>query len=1214
MDPGQHAVDRRDRSAAAAGSPARRRPDPGPTAQPLLQLQSAAGNAAVNALLSGRGPGMQRLAAGTIPPPPVAPAPPVPSEHPGYRAAQAKITAVRRNASRHPPAGSKVAESAKAAQPPADAKESQAKTAKAAEMEAAPVPAFDKAAFIKAVGEAIARATPQTLDDADKFASSGAADAIAGQVKETVEHSKEATAKPMADASQKPPDTSKATDKPVTPIPPQQPPATPVTDFASAMPAKAPAEQTNLGNGPAETNAMMAEAGVTEEQLAKSNEPEFTGALAAKKEGEEHSRTAPATVREFEAGQLATSRQDAQAAGSQGVASMIAAQTTGQTQVRTAQTATQARDEQKLAEVSGRVKSIFDATKTEVDAILSGLDALVDKEFTEGERRAKQAFTADVAERMDRYKTERYSGPTGWARWTADLILSLPPEVNQFYQAAKKLYESEMTKVISSVADLIGRELTRAKERVANGRQEISAYVNTLEPGLKAIGRQAATQIGAQFDSLTESITEKGQSLAEDVAQKYVEAGQAVDDEITKMQEENKGLWDKAKDAAGGAVETILKLKNMLLGVLARAAGAVEKIIKDPIGFLGNFVNAVKAGVMNFGSNILQHLKKGLQSWLFGALADAGIEIPEKFDLKGIVGLILSLLGLTWASIRARLAKVLPEWVIKALETAVEAVKILTTEGAGGLWKWIVEEITDLKDQVMSQIKDFVITKIITAGITWLISLLNPAAAFIKACKMIYDAVIWFVDNAERLKDFVDSVLDSVESIAAGGVGKVAALIEATLGKAVPMVISGLASLLGLGGIADKIKQILETIQKPVGKVVDSIIAGVIKYGKKLLGKLKPKKKPEDETPDVKQKRLDDGLNAAASTVNRLSGRFVPKKLIDAALVAVRIRYRMTELRVVEEGRRWKIVGKVNPEGERPTTKEAAGGIDYAAPPASDLAALGLGRDAIDRIFAKRDVNQAQGQILEEIAAKRHAGTTPDQAQAAGSESHAPEFVAPHEISSDGSLSDGMTVILGTDATGPWVQILSIVESKAGKEAKRELARVREPWSKASAADRAEARRQAIDDLVEQSHPELESLPPSDHVRLYASAKADVLATHSQEDLERLAKRRFEGSEFLGQPAQDLERLAPNVDTAEGSQREIPAVVTIRGVPRRVKGFSRSGIAVHGVIPAGVPKGRTEQDVRNQSVTFVLEQEGITMERIRTLATAVVAAGTARSA
>ena len=51
-------------------------------------------------------------------------------------------------------------------------------------------------------------------------------------------------------------------------------------------------------------------------------------------------------------------------------------------------------------------------------------------------------------------------------------------------------------------------------------------------------------------------------------------------------------------------------------------------------------------------------------------------------------------------------------------------------------------------------VKDFVVTKIITAGITWLIGLLNPAAAFIKACKLIYDVVMFFVSNAERIAKF----------------------------------------------------------------------------------------------------------------------------------------------------------------------------------------------------------------------------------------------------------------------------------------------------------------------------------------------------------------------------------------------------------------------------------------------------------------------------
>ena len=92
------------------------------------------------------------------------------------------------------------------------------------------------------------------------------------------------------------------------------------------------------------------------------------------------------------------------------------------------------------------------------------------------------------------------------------------------------------------------------------------------------------------------------------------------------------------------------------------------------------------------------------------------------------------------------------------------------------------------------------------------------------------------------------------------------------------MVISGLASLLGLGGIADKIKKILETIQKPVGKVVDGIINGVIKYGKKLLGKLKQKKKDaagaaEGSTVKAEAtKQLDARIHGAADNSTTLQG------------------------------------------------------------------------------------------------------------------------------------------------------------------------------------------------------------------------------------------------------------------------------------------------------------------------------------------------------
>ena len=96
----------------------------------------------------------------------------------------------------------------------------------------------------------------------------------------------------------------------------------------------------------------------------------------------------------------------------------------------------------------------------------------------------------------------------------------------------------------------------------------------------------------------------------------------------------------------------------MLLGVLARAAGAVGKIIKDPIGFLGNLVGAVKGGSAQLRR---QHprppARRACRAGCSARSPSAGIEIPETFDLKGIIKLVLSVLGLTWAKIRTRIVK-----------------------------------------------------------------------------------------------------------------------------------------------------------------------------------------------------------------------------------------------------------------------------------------------------------------------------------------------------------------------------------------------------------------------------------------------------------------------------------------------------------------------------------------------------------------------------
>ena len=302
------------------------------------------------------------------------------------------------------------------------------------------------------------------------------------------------------------------------------------------------------------------------------------------------------------------------------------------------------------------------------------------------------------------------------------------------------------------------------------------------------------------------------------------------------MKAANRGLVDKAMDAIAGVIKTIIQLKNMLLGVLAKAADVIGDIIADPIGFLGKLIDGIKAGLSRFVGNIATHLQEGLMGWLFGALGGAGITLPKTFDIAGIFDLVMQVLGLTYRNIRARVVKLVGEPVVARLEQTVDVFKVLVTEGVGGLWRWIKDKVGDLEELVLGRIKTFIIEKVIKAGITWLIAFLNPAAAFIKACKVIYDIVMFIIERGSEIMEFVRSILDSVGAIAKGAIGVVAEKVEGSLAKALPLAISFLASLLGLGGISEKIHSIIEKVQAPIGKAVDFVVMGAVKGAKKLFG------------------------------------------------------------------------------------------------------------------------------------------------------------------------------------------------------------------------------------------------------------------------------------------------------------------------------------------------------------------------------------------
>ncbi|WP_052026041.1 hypothetical protein [Amycolatopsis vancoresmycina] len=475
-----------------------------------------------------------------------------------------------------------------------------------------------------------------------------------------------------------------------------------------------------------------------------------------------------------------------------------------------------------------------------------------------------------------------------------------------------------MRQVISDVADTIGAELNRAKQRIARGRTELQAAVRKLPADLQNIGKQAAADFAGKFDELSESVDDKGTELVDTLATKYTDALKAVDDEIAEEKEKNKGLVAKAVDAVKGVIKTIMELKDLLLSVLAKAAQAVFLILGDPIGFLRNLVTGVGDGLRLFLRNIGTHLQQGIMSWLLGKATEAGLQLPDKFDTRGVLTLLAGLLGLTWQAIRARIVRRVPEQAVAAAEAAVPLVAEVRRRGVAGMWDDLRERVGDLRKTLLDKVIEYVTPTIVVAGITWIISLFNPASAFIRAVKLIIDIVTFVVTRARQILEFVNAVLDAVIAIARGAVGGVAGLVERALAKSIPVLLGLLASLLGVGGIADRVKKIVQALAKPVGKAVDWVIDKIVGLVKRLWGKrrpAKPKKKPAKPGKKDFQRLLAAGLRDARALVK--AGLTV--RQIKPKLAGIRRRHKLTRLDIVVEGVKGTehvahFVAAVNPE------------------------------------------------------------------------------------------------------------------------------------------------------------------------------------------------------------------------------------------------------------------------------------------------------------
>ncbi|GGA83762.1 hypothetical protein GCM10011369_27220 [Neiella marina] len=356
-----------------------------------------------------------------------------------------------------------------------------------------------------------------------------------------------------------------------------------------------------------------------------------------------------------------------------------------------------------------------------------------------------------------------------------------------------------------------------------------------------------------------------------------------------------------------------------LMPYLKRAGKALRFIIRHPLHFFKNLARAAKRGLQRFAGNIVRHLRGALLGWLTGTLSGAGIALPKSFSLKEITKFVLSVLGVTWQAIRRKLVAAIGEPKVALLERGVAWARAIVTQGPIALWQKLKQGVVNLKQRVLGQIIHFIKVRIVQAAIVRLLSMINPAGAFVQAILAIYNTIMFFVQRLRGIIQVAKSLLSSMFAIASGHIKPAARKVEQSLAKSLTLVISFLARLLGLGNISKSIGAIITKLRAPVDRMMDKAVRWLVNKAKSLGATLSQTKVLQTKLPKDPAAKLRMGLAAAKRLITRLPRGRLGEAVINKALMAIKLRFGFKQLEPRVRNNRWWVYGRINPEGEQDT-------------------------------------------------------------------------------------------------------------------------------------------------------------------------------------------------------------------------------------------------------------------------------------------------------
>ncbi|MEP7229797.1 MAG: DUF4157 domain-containing protein [Ginsengibacter sp.] len=288
---------------------------------------------------------------------------------------------------------------------------------------------------------------------------------------------------------------------------------------------------------------------------------------------------------------------------------------------------------------------------------------------------------------------------------------------------------------------------------------------------------------------------------------------------------------------------------TLVTKVVAKAAQALSDLLDDPLGFLLNFVHALKMGFEQFFDKIGTYLLSGLQAWLLGKLEGTGIEMPKEFDFKSMLKLAFEVLGITVDMLLTKLEEVTGKKGLKAkIEKAIGVIsnafewleKLMSQDGEGGtFWDRLEKSIGSIWDFILDAAVSWLETTIVGKALVWIASKLDPTGvmAVITTIIDVYNVVEAVMEKAKEIFEMIDKILDGIADLIKGVIEPAATVFEHALGAAIPVVMAILSSLFGLNGIVDEVKEAIKKLQQKIEDGVKKVMNAIKGWVEKLLGK-----------------------------------------------------------------------------------------------------------------------------------------------------------------------------------------------------------------------------------------------------------------------------------------------------------------------------------------------------------------------------------------